>query len=83
MLYVLHDHQAEHVQVLGSWDGWRAPGLLADAVEPGIWRAVSALPPGQYIYKFLLDGARWLDDPANPRKAPDGLGGLNSVLTVA
>jgi hypothetical protein len=44
---------------------------------------VIALPQGQYVYKFLLDGVRWLDDPANPRKIPDGLGGLNSVLTVA
>jgi serine protease AprX len=80
--FVLHDHQAKRVQVLGSWDGWRAPGLLAAAVEPGVWRAMAALPPGQYLYKFLLNGAYWLDDPANPRKAPDGLGGLNSVLTV-
>jgi len=81
--FVLHDHVARQVQVLGSWDGWRAPGLLAEAVEPGVWRTVIALPPGQYGYKFLLDGARWLDDPSNPRKAPDGLGGLNSVLSIA
>jgi serine protease AprX len=81
--FVLHDHDARSVRVLGSWDGWRAPGLLAEAVEPGVWRATAALPPGQHTYKFLLDGARWLDDPANVRKAPDGLGGLNSVLTLA
>ncbi|HEU5101592.1 MAG TPA: S8 family serine peptidase [Roseiflexaceae bacterium] len=80
--FVLHEHDARSVQVLGSWDGWRAPGLLAEAVEPGIWRAMAALPPGQHVYKFLLDGVRWLDDPANVRKAPDGLGGLNSLLRV-
>ena len=55
--------------------------LKPELVAPSIW--VIALPPGQYVYKFLLDGARWLDDPANPHKTPDGLGGLNSVLTVA
>jgi len=33
-------------------------------------------------YKFLLDEDRWLDDPANPRKAPDGAGGLNAVLVL-
>jgi len=80
--FVLHDHDARQVQVLGSWDGWRAPGLIAAPVEPGVWRAERELPPGSYIYKFLLDGTRWLGDPANPRKATDGLGGLNSVLTV-
>jgi hypothetical protein len=32
-------------------------------------------PGGQ----FLVEGSRWLDDPANPHKMPDGLGGLNSM----
>ena len=41
-----------------------------------------ASPVGQHAYKFLLDGQRWLDDPNNPRKAPDGVGGLNSALVV-
>jgi len=81
--WVLHDHAANQVQVLGSWDGWRAPGLLATLVEPGVWRAEHALPPGHYVYKYLLDGARWLDDPANPRKEHDRFGGLNSVLTIS
>lgn len=80
--FVLHDHDARSVEVLGSWDGWQAPGLSAEAVELGVWRAMAVLPPGQHVYKFLLDGRRWLDDPANVRKAPDGLGGLNSVLMV-
>ena len=40
------------------------------------------LPVGQHAYKFLIDGTRWLDDPDNPRKVPDGVGGLNSTLVV-
>jgi len=40
------------------------------------------LPVGQHAYKFLLDGKRWLDDPNNPLKAHDGVGGLNSTLAV-
>jgi hypothetical protein len=40
------------------------------------------LPVGQHAYKFLIDGTRWLDDPDTPRKAPDGVGGLNSTLVV-
>jgi hypothetical protein len=57
--------------------------LAAVQVQLGLWRAEGpALAPGRYTYKFLLDGTRWLDDPTNPHKAPDGLGGLNSVLIV-
>ncbi|MGQ0551092.1 MAG: heme-binding protein [Armatimonadota bacterium] len=63
--------------------GWQGPGVSAVQEEPGFWRARQApLPPGRYAYKFLVNEARWLDDPGNPRKAPDKYGGLNSVLIV-
>jgi serine protease AprX len=81
--FLYHDHDVRQVHVLGSWDGWRPPGLAGALVEAGLWRIDGpAPPPGRYEYKLLLDGLRWLDDPGNPRKTPDGLGGLNSVLNV-
>jgi serine protease AprX len=81
--FPLHDHHATQVQVLGSWNGWQVPGIKAVCPEPGFWTTSPLLlPPGRYSYKFLLDGERWLDDPANPRKTPDGVGGLNSTVTV-
>jgi len=82
--FSLHDHDASSVQVLGSWNDWRAPDIVAMSVEPGFWRtSPTPLADGQHTYKFLLNGERWLDDPGNPRKKPDGLGGLNSVLIVS
>jgi serine protease AprX len=81
--FSLHDHAATSVEVLGNWDGWRSPGIAARSIEPGFWRTQPVhLPVGQHAYKFLLDGKRWLDDPDNPRKAHDGVGGLNSTLAV-
>ena len=80
--FILHDHGASSVQVLGSWDNWSAAGISAKRVEPGVWQtAPLQLSSGQYSYKFFLDGHRWLDDPGNPRKSHDGNGGLNSVFT--
>jgi len=77
--FVLHDGQAREVRVLGSWDGWREPGLSA-ALANGRWEArLGALASGTYHYKFAVDG-RWLADPANPARAHDGHGSLNSVL---
>jgi hypothetical protein len=53
-------------------------------VEKGVWQEKRPLLPDEnYNYKFLLDGARWLDDLANPRKVWDGFGGSNSLLTVS
>jgi serine protease AprX len=82
--FILHEHNAKVVSVLGSWDGWRAPGLRALRVRAGIWQARQhPLAPGRYAYKFLIDEIRWLDDPSNPQKRPDGFGGFNSILTIS
>jgi len=81
--FSLHDHATSSVQVLGSWNDWQSPGIAATSIEPGYWRTFPVhLPAGRYVYKLVLDGQRWLDDPNNPRKAPDGVGGLNSTLVV-
>ena len=83
VVFSLHDHNASCVEVLGSWNGWNRPGLTANPAEPGFWKTRPAkLPKGRHHYKFVLDGNRWLDDPGNSKKAPDGLGGLNSVVDV-
>jgi serine protease AprX len=81
--FSLHDHTASSVQVLGSWDDWRSPGIVGTSIEPGYWRTLPVhLPAGRHAYKLLLDGQRWLDDPNNPRKSPDGFGSLNSTVVV-
>ena len=69
------------MNVVGSWDDWRRPGLRARRLEDGVWEARLEPPPsGPHRYKFLLDDSRWLTDPANPARAHDGLGGWNSVV---
>jgi serine protease AprX len=79
--FLLHDHAASRVAVLGSWNGWAAPGLVAARIEDGLWEArLSTAPPGPHSYKFLIDGERWLVDPANPARTVDDGGSWNSVL---
>ncbi len=81
--FTLLDDTIRQARVLGSWDGWKVPGLKMMQIEPGVWHAGGiSLAGGDYGYKFLLDDDRWLDDPANPHKAWDGFGGFNSVLRV-
>ena len=79
--FLLHDHTVSRVAVLGSWDGWRSPGLVAVRIEDGLWEArLAPVPPGPHTYKFLLDGDRWLVDPANPSRVTDESGRWNSLL---
>jgi serine protease AprX len=81
--FLFHHHNLEKIAVLGSWNGWAAPGISGTMLEPGIWQMhLPALPPGHYLYKFLLNEKEWSDDPANPHKTSDGFGGLNNILNV-
>lgn len=81
--FALHDHGAGRVRVYGSWNHWSEPAVEARREEPGFWRSPPLpLSRGEYTYKLLLDVGRWLDDPDNPEKTPDGQGALNSVLRV-
>ncbi len=81
--FALHDVAAHAVEVVGSWNEWQTPGFAATKDDKDVWSVTHPpLDPGTYAYRFLIDGERWQDDPANPRKVPDGYGGFNSVLIV-
>ena len=79
--FVLHDHDAAQVRVVTSWDNWKEP-IDLKVVESGVWKKRTARPrTGRHLYKFVIDD-KWLDDPSNPSKEPDGFGGYNSVLEL-
>jgi hypothetical protein len=46
-----------------------------------VWSTTLALPVGQHQYAFVVDGRRWVADPAAPA-VDDGFGRRNSVLAV-
>jgi len=83
VVFRFHDHEANLVEVCGSWNGWVPPGTRLIREGEGQWQSPPIkMAPGVYIYKFVIDGKRWMDDPANPRKTHDGVGGVNSVVEV-
>ena len=49
------------------------------ATAPGPSRC--ALQPGEYEYKFVVDG-QWVADPDNPRQKADPFGGFNSLVAI-
>lgn len=71
------------VHVAGSFNDWgetvQQGGWPLERGEDGVFRGEFAVAPGEFTYKFVVDGA-WIADPANPRESPDGFGGVNSVL---
>jgi len=75
---------AQTVSVAGTFNDWnpRATLLEPDAARR-VWSCTLRLEPGEYQYKFVVDGSRWFVDPKAARNVEDGSGNLNSVLLVA
>jgi len=46
-----------------------------------VWKAVLALPPGEYQYRLRVDGA-WCNDSTARRRVVNVFGSENDVLVV-
>jgi hypothetical protein len=80
--FVLFAPGARRVSVAGTFNEWDAGAApLVHAGSGGVWTATLALPVGQHQYAFIVDGERWVADPAAPA-VDDGFGKRNSVIAV-
>lgn len=80
--FVLNGFQnARRVALTGNFNDWKPDELLMEPIEGG-WRISYILGPGNYQYKFIVDG-KWITDPSNPNIISDGKGNLNSFMVVA
>ncbi|MEW5693109.1 MAG: hypothetical protein AB1765_07420 [Candidatus Hydrogenedentota bacterium] len=64
------------VQVQGSWNDWGTKTDLTED-EDGYWRGEVNLDPGQYEYKFILNGSNYVFDPYNQYQRNN-----NSLLAI-
>ena len=74
--------QAHEVALVGSFNGWDTGQLRLRQVAGGTWEATIPLPVGEHRYLFVVDGQRWIPDPAAQSQVEDGFGGTNSVIVV-
>lgn len=70
------------VSVAGDFNGWNRDALAMTRGADGVWRATARVKPGTVLYKFVLDGERWIADPKNPDGVDDGHEGTNSRVTL-
>jgi hypothetical protein len=85
-VYPADGKQHTTVHVAGTFNNW--PGTIAAGGWPmkylpkkGLWALKKTLADAEYQYKLVLDEATWVADPQSSATAPDGFGGVNSVLT--
>lgn len=72
--------EAHRVTLAGGFTDWQ-PDIELTQGGSGIWTVVVPLEPGIHSYAFVIDGERWVPDPASPAY-DDGFGGLNSRLAL-
>jgi hypothetical protein len=69
---------ASIVALAGAFNNWDQSQLVCNH-EGGEWVCRVDLEPGEYTYKFIVDG-NWVLDPDNPNTVEDEAGNTNNVL---
>jgi 1,4-alpha-glucan branching enzyme len=69
------------VALVGDFNDWNPDATLLVPAGPSAWTVTIPLRPGRYRYTFVVDGSRWVADPAGAA-APDDFGQPTSVITV-
>ena len=68
------------VMIKGGFNGW-VPERSVMEYANGQWTYSARFSPGAHQYVLVVDGEQMLD-PTNPKKVPNGAGGMNSLLEV-
>jgi glycosidase len=79
------DDQPRSVHVAGTFNNWNQGAEALEKVGPTRWVTEVELPDGVHHYKFVIDGQRWINDPAHSDaelEMSDGHGGVNSAVLV-
>lgn len=72
---------SSRVALVGDFNDWNPDATPLAPAGPSAWTVTIPLRPGRYRYTFVVDGSRWVADPAGAA-APDDFGQPTSVITV-
>ncbi len=79
--FFLEAPSAKSVKLAGDFTNWEKFPLDMIQSEEGVWFAVIPLSPGNYSYRFIVDG-QWHDDPRSAQRVPNPFGSSNAVKNV-
>jgi 1,4-alpha-glucan branching enzyme len=79
--FAFEDAPGKEVFLAGSFNNWQMTTRMKDKNQSGSYTCRLLLEPGEYQYKFVVNG-EWRLDGLNGCFAPNGFGELNSLLKV-
>jgi len=82
VMFTVHAEKGKAVYVAGEFNKWDPTAKkMAYKARSGIYAATIKLAPGEYQYKFVIDGT-WCADPENVNSVQNDQGTFNSVIVV-
>jgi chromosome partitioning protein len=80
--FTLNAPAAAEVIVTGEFTNWSRRGVkLVRDSRDGLWKATVEIDPGEYEYRFIVDGV-WIRDPRNQDYIRNEFGQENSLLVI-
>ena len=67
--------------VAGTFNHWQPEAKTLHPSGGGLLVQETALAPGAYEYRLIVDG-QWMADPLAKESVPNPFGGQNSILKV-
>ena len=81
--FILVRPDARSVALAGSFNQWsQSSHPLVREGSRGLWTTLVRLPPGEYLFMFVVDGAQWISPPSAEDYVDDGFGARNGVVVV-
>ena len=80
--FTVHAEKGKDVFVAGQFNNWDPTAKkMAYKAREGVYAATIKLAPGEYQYKFVIDGT-WCADPENANAVQNDQGTFNSIVVV-
>lgn len=80
IMFVFDAPSAKEVFLTGEFTNWSREGIrMTQDGGDGFWKTTLGLEPGEYEYRFIVDGI-WIKDPNNADSVLNEFGQENSLL---
>src|SRR5207245_1605330 len=79
--FFLEAPAARSVKLAGDFTHWEKSPVEMMHSQDGVWFTVVPLEPGQYAYRFIVDG-QWRDDPSSTQHVINAFGTENALINV-
>src|SRR5688500_8882992 len=81
--FTVVDPQASSMALAGSFNQWSVSAHpLTRGRSAGAWSVVVPLPPGEYLFMYVVNGTQWISPPLAEDYVDDGFGAKNGVVVV-